>query len=93
MAKLPLRHYFWLRTPLLPGPHAEIGDRLRHWPGGVLRLLTQDKRLAHRTVLPDFVAGKRALLVLNPTDLRVLHLLKIEAYQLHADCTNRADPL
>ena len=49
VAKLPLRHSLWLRTLPLPGTHAEIGDRLGHSPGGVLRLLTQDKRFSHRT--------------------------------------------
>ena len=49
VAKLPLRHYSWLRTLPLPGTHARVGDRLGHEPGGVLLLPTQDMRFAHRT--------------------------------------------
>jgi hypothetical protein len=30
VAKLPLRHYSWLRTLLLPGTHAGVGDSLGH---------------------------------------------------------------
>ncbi len=50
VAKLPLRHYSWLRTLPLPGTHAGIGDRLGHEPGGVLLLPTHDMRFAHRTM-------------------------------------------
>jgi len=50
VAKLPLGHYSWLHTLLLPGTHAGIGDRLGHEPGGVLLLPTHDMRFAHRTM-------------------------------------------
>ncbi len=50
VAKLPLRHYSWLRTLPLPGTHARVGDRLGHEPGGVLLLPTHNMRFAHRTM-------------------------------------------
>jgi hypothetical protein len=50
VAKLPLGHYFWLRTLPLPGTHAGVDDRLGHEPGVVLPLPTQSMRFAHRTI-------------------------------------------
>lgn len=92
VAKHPLRRYFWLRTLPLPGTHAEVGDRLRHWPGGVLRLLTQDKRLAHRTRFAHFIAEQIALLVLHAADLRVLQLLQVESDHLLGKGGDGAQP-
>src|SRR6266576_2752103 len=66
-----------------------LGKKVLH---SLLAFAFQSSRfLAHlEQVLSDFVATKRALLILDSADLRVLQRLRIELDQLYAACSDGA---